>query len=132
MSELVAYQKAYDFMLWVFQKTDAFPKSKRFTIGQRLENALLDLVTGLYMVQYSSKSKKEILHISEIFDNVKLLLKISYDARLIGHKSFSHAVKQSDEIGAMMFHSRSYMNYPSSCNFSVTRWKPYLPSSSRK
>jgi hypothetical protein len=35
MSELKPFQKTYDFLVWVFAKTDSFPKSKRFSVGQR-------------------------------------------------------------------------------------------------
>jgi hypothetical protein len=40
--DLILYKKMYDFLVWYFNKTDSFPKSKRFSIGQRLENLLLN------------------------------------------------------------------------------------------
>jgi len=35
--ELKLFQRTYDFLVWVFAKTDGFPKSKRFSVGLRLE-----------------------------------------------------------------------------------------------
>ena len=41
----VAVAKAYDFVLWLVQKVENFPKSHRFTIGERLVANGLDLLT---------------------------------------------------------------------------------------
>ena len=102
MSELILYQKSYDFLVWVFNKTDGFPKSKRFSIGQRLETVLLDYITLVYKFKYSRKTYKSGLAISAKFDEVKLLIKICYDTKLISKNSFAYAMNSSDEIGAMI------------------------------
>ncbi|HSV97790.1 MAG TPA: four helix bundle protein [Spirochaetota bacterium] len=102
MSELVPFQKSYDFLVWMFNKTDGFPKSKRFSIGQRLENALLDHISLVYRFKYSKNREKTLFVLSAKFDEIKLLLKICYDSRLIAKNSFAFAMKQCDEIGALI------------------------------
>ncbi|HPS58020.1 MAG TPA: four helix bundle protein [Spirochaetota bacterium] len=102
MSELKLYQKSYDFMLWLFNKTDGFPKSKRFSVGQRIENTMLEFVIMLNNLQYSKPNRRELYMLSVKFDEVKLLVKISYDAKLIAKNSFAYAVERCDEIGSML------------------------------
>jgi hypothetical protein len=41
--DFLLYKKSYDLLVWSFNKTNGFPKSKRFSIGKRLEDKLLDL-----------------------------------------------------------------------------------------
>ena len=102
MSDLLVYQKSYDFLVWAFNKTEGFPKSKRFSIGQRLESRLLDLVTGLNRLQYTKNNEKLVQSISATFDEIKLILKICYDTKLLSHSSFVFTVEKCDEIGAMI------------------------------
>ena len=102
MSELVRFQKAYDFLVWVFAKTDGFPKSKRFSIGQRLEVLLLDLVVLLNGLQYSKERARKLFRVSAAFDEIKLLMKHSHDTRLISRDSFAYSLHFADEIGAMI------------------------------
>ncbi len=102
MSELLLYQKSYDFLVWMFNKTDGFPKSKRFSIGQRIENLLLDYMVLVYQFQYSKKGEKSVFALSAKFDEIKMMVKICYDTKLLGHGSFAYAVERCDEIGAMI------------------------------
>ena len=81
MSELIVYQKAYSLLLDVFARTDGFPKSKRFSLGQRLESRLLDMITMLHGYRYVRNKVARAVEISACFDEVKLLLKIAHDAK---------------------------------------------------
>ena len=56
----VAVAKAYDFVLWLVQKVENFPKSHRFTIGERLVANGLDLLTLLVEASYT-RQKRELL-----------------------------------------------------------------------
>ena len=40
----VVVQKAYDWALWVFPKVEKFPKSYRFSLGQNLVAASIELL----------------------------------------------------------------------------------------
>ena len=43
MRELIIYQKLYDMMLYSFPIIGRFPKDQRFTLGQQIENAMLEI-----------------------------------------------------------------------------------------
>ncbi|HPH01607.1 MAG TPA: four helix bundle protein [Spirochaetota bacterium] len=102
MSELIVYQKAYSLLLDVFARTDGFPKSKRFSLGQRLESRLLDMITMLHGYRYVRNKVARAVEISACFDEVKLLLKIAHDAKIISRPAFAHLVVRTDEIGRML------------------------------
>ena len=102
MSELLVYQKAYSLLLDVFARTDGFPKSKRFSLGQRLETRLLDMVSMLHGYRYARNKAARAVEISVCFDEVKLLLKIGHDAKIISRPAFAHLVERCDEIGRML------------------------------
>ena len=86
----------------MFQKTDGFPKSKRFSIGSRIESKLLDMITGIYRLQYMKDGSRLLHRVSSEFDEIKLLMKISYDAKLLSKDSFAYASGLCGEIGSMI------------------------------
>lgn len=43
----VVVQKAYDWALWVIPKVEKFPKSYRFTLGETLVKASIELLLHL-------------------------------------------------------------------------------------
>jgi hypothetical protein len=102
MSELKLFQKSYDFLIWVFTKTDGFPKSKRFSIGQRLENLFLDFIVLVNGLAYTRKRERKIVEISAIFDQIKLLLRLAHDTKLLSRDSFAFSLGFTEEIGAMI------------------------------
>jgi hypothetical protein len=40
----IVVQKAYDWALWIVPKVEKFPRSYRFSLGQRLVSASLELL----------------------------------------------------------------------------------------
>jgi len=42
--EFLAIKRGYDFSKWLLQHTGKFPKSYRFSVAAKLENAILDFI----------------------------------------------------------------------------------------
>jgi hypothetical protein len=99
MDELQLYQKAYDFLLWVFNKTDGFPKSKRFSVGTRLENLFLNFIVLVNSLQYTKEKKRKLIKCSALFDEIKLMFKLCYDTKLISQKNFAFTFTDSRTSG---------------------------------
>ena len=60
--------KTYDLMLWIVQKVEKFPKSYRFSVGQRLIDTGLDLLLLLVEAAYR-KDKREALRTAGVRTN---------------------------------------------------------------
>jgi hypothetical protein len=43
----VVVQKAYEFSIWLIRKVENFPRSYRFSVGDRLVQGILDLLLRL-------------------------------------------------------------------------------------
>ena len=46
-TEPAVFQQAYDLTQWYAHHTGNFPKTHRFTLGDRIENGLMDLLGSL-------------------------------------------------------------------------------------
>lgn len=52
----IVVQKAYDWALWVIPKVEKFPRSYRFSIGQSLVAASLELLLHLVDATYQARN----------------------------------------------------------------------------
>jgi len=52
----VVVQKAYDWAFWIIPKVEKFPKSYRFSIGQSLVSASIELLMNLVDATYQARN----------------------------------------------------------------------------
>lgn len=48
-----AVNACHDLLLWIIPQLDKLPRVRRFTLGERIENGLLDVLEGLTDAAYS-------------------------------------------------------------------------------
>lgn len=79
-------------------------KSARYTIGERIENKLLDLLELSYITYFTEKDKK-LEKISEcilITDSLKFLISVAWEGKLISNKNCEDMALKFEEIGKML------------------------------
>lgn len=93
--------KAYDFALWLLPKVEKFPRSYRFSVGDRLVAGALDLLSGLVEASYSSRKSSFLQKASADINVLRYLLRLAKDLRLLSMESYLFAVERLDEVGRM-------------------------------
>ena len=79
-----------------------FPKTKRYTLGEKLDNTTLDILELLFSVP-STKNKVEILQqISTKVDLLKVLLRLAKDSLAIQNNKYLELEAYLQEIGRML------------------------------
>ena len=98
----VVVDKTYDLALWLIQKVEKFPKSYRFSVGQRLIDTGLDLLLLLVDAAYR-KDKREPLRTAGLRTNaLRFLLRLAHDLRLLSESAYAFATERLDEVGRMV------------------------------
>ena len=98
----VVVDKTYDLVLWLVQKVEKFPKSYRFSVGQRLIDTGLDLLLLLVDAVYR-KDKREPLRMAGLRTNaLRFLLRLAHDLRLLSESAYAFATERLDEVGRMV------------------------------
>ena len=94
----------YEFLDWLLDKTEKFPKKSRFTIVSRIDNLGLDIMEGLVIASYSGRDKKiRILKDINIkLERLRVLLRLSSKRKFINLTSFEYAMRKVDECGKMV------------------------------
>ena len=69
----VVVQKAYEFSIWLIRKVENFPRSYRFSVGDRLVQGVLDQLLRLVDAAYS-RDKFRILSVNGMLNRMRFLL----------------------------------------------------------
>jgi hypothetical protein len=103
MSEgLKAIPKTYDLLKWLLPIISKFPKDKRYTLGQRLENKILDILELLLQANYS-KVKDDLLKKANLdLEVLRHLVRLCYDLQFINLKRYEFCSQQINEIGKLV------------------------------
>src|ERR1035438_7625458 len=102
-SELpVVVQKAYELNLWLVKKVESFPRSYRFSVGDRLVHGVLDLLLRLVDAAYSRDKAGILMEVSGMLNRMRFLLRLAKDLNLLNVDSYGHAAERVEEIGRMV------------------------------
>jgi len=102
-SELpVVVQKAYEFSLWLVRKVENFPRSYRFSVGDRLVHGVLDLLLRLVDAAYSRDKVGILMEVNGMLNRMRFLLRLAKDLNLLTVDSYGHAAERVEEIGRMV------------------------------
>jgi len=92
----------YDFLRWLLEKTEKFPKSVRFSFTVRIENLALDVIEGIIEARYSGERKAILRRIDLDLEKMRVLLRMCYDLRYLDAKGYEFASRQINEAGKMI------------------------------
>ena len=98
----IVVTKAYDLVLWLMKKVESFPRSYRFTIGERLAAQSLDLLTLLTEAAYTRQKETLLQQASQKVNAVRLLLRMAKDLQILTVDSYAFSAGQLDEVGRMV------------------------------
>ncbi|BAS67091.1 four helix bundle protein [Bathymodiolus septemdierum thioautotrophic gill symbiont] len=110
-SELSVYKIGYDFLLEIYNRTKKFPREYKFSLGEKMKQASLDLLIDVYK---ANKSRKEtrIIHIENARQSVEVLrlfLRISKDLQLLSTKGFASLNIMIQDLSKQLTAWQKYM-----------------------
>ncbi|MDZ7266081.1 MAG: diversity-generating retroelement protein Avd [candidate division KSB1 bacterium] len=100
--ELKLVQKSYDLCQWLFNHTEKFPKSRRFSMAVRIENQFLDFLELVSLASYRKQKLPLLQKADEHLFFLRLLVRLSHSMKLITTGSYEFAAQGLDEIGRML------------------------------
>jgi four helix bundle protein len=98
------FQKSYDLYKLLYLYVGSFPKKDRYTLGQRIENSLLDFIESIILACQLAKTEKlPILQKASIkLDVVKVFIRLCKDLKVLDNKKYLILESQIQEIGKML------------------------------
>lgn len=100
--DIPIFAKLYDFYKNLSQTIATFPKTKRYSLGQKLENLTLDAFELLFSIPISTNKLEILKQISVKIDLIKVLLRLSKDTQAVKNNKYLELQALLQEIGKML------------------------------
>ena len=104
MEELKVISDFYDFMLWLIQHTEQFPRHHRYSLGIAMENRLQTILKLLIRAKYT-KGETKAGHLSDANIELEVLrfqVRLAKDLKALPIKSHGHAAEVMLSIGSQI------------------------------
>jgi four helix bundle protein len=102
MKESPLFVKAYEFLLWLIPLTQKFPKSQRFVMAKRIEDAALSFYELLIEAGKRPDNDAVLLESDLALEKLRLHLRLCRDLKLTSIGQYEHASRMVVEIGKML------------------------------
>jgi hypothetical protein len=100
--DIPIFAKSYEFYKRLTLGIVTFPKTKRYTLGQKLDNITLDIFELLFSVTNSDNKIETLYKISNKIDLLKILLRLAKDTLALTNKNYLELQEILQEIGKML------------------------------
>ena len=87
-NNLPVYKISYDLLVEIFMFTKNFSREYKYTLGERLKNETIDMITNIFRAN-TSENKYDILQKArENIEIIRLYMRLLKDLKQVGTKKF--------------------------------------------
>jgi len=94
--------KWYDWLRWLLDRVDSFPKNQRFIFGTRLADRAIGVLELLLEAAYSSEKQQLLARANREIEVLRWLVRLAKDRTLLTQKQYLFACKGLAECGRMV------------------------------
>jgi hypothetical protein len=100
--EFLVFDKWFEFLEWLLELTNKFPKKIRFTLTTRVDNTALDILENIILYRYDPGARKNgFKEINIKFEKLRVFLRLCHRQKYISHQQHEHAILRLNEVGRM-------------------------------
>ena len=101
-NELPVNQKIYDLIVWLTNHLDNFPRSRRHTLGKRIEDVLYDLLEQCIEARFSRDKTIKVgcLRLANIkLEQLRYFICLAHQQKLMNGKQYQFVSVNINDIG---------------------------------
>ncbi|MEQ1618765.1 MAG: diversity-generating retroelement protein Avd [Terricaulis sp.] len=92
-------EELFQFVVWLTDKVEKFPKSHKFSIGDRIQTQSLELLELVIEATYT-KDRAALLRRAQLrVEQMRFLFRLCDEVKLLNHTAYEHAARSLDSIG---------------------------------
>ena len=93
-------QKCHELILWIIPQLDKFPRQRRFTLGDKIEQRLLDVLELLIEATYMHRGKARLLEqVNTQLTVLRHLWRLTFELKIIAQKKYIYGGQLLVELG---------------------------------
>jgi hypothetical protein len=100
--QLDVVTKTYDLALWLLPQVAKFPRAHRFTLGERMESAVLDVLEQLVEAQYTARKLELLRQVNRRLERLRFLVRLAKDLQVLGQRRYEHACERLHDVGSLV------------------------------
>lgn len=100
--DIPIFTKLYSLYRAISEALPSFPKTQRYSLGERLDRIVLDILELLFFVPMSPSKLETLQTMSVKVDLLKVLLRLAKDTKAISHGKYLTLQEMLQEIGKML------------------------------
>ena len=104
MKQSPIFARTHDLVLWLLQRSESFPRSQRFVLTKRLQDAALDFQETL--VEAALGQEQDLLGCLRQADvelgKLRFYLRLCHDLHLISTNQYGHTARMVNEVGRLL------------------------------
>ena len=90
------------FLLWLVPTVEKFPRSQKFTLGDRIQSTALDVLERLIEATYTRSRAKTLQAANLGVEKLRILFRLATDLRVLDLRRYEFAARSLDEIGRLI------------------------------
>lgn len=104
MSEMVIFTRTFEFISWLIPRLDSFPRSQRFGVTKRLQDAALDFYETITAANNCRGAERQrLLRLADShLDRVRFYLRLALRWAWLNEGQYQHAARMIAEIGRLL------------------------------
>ena len=99
MSEPAAVVGLYDLVKWYGDRTLRFPRPLRVTLGDRIDNRLLDMLELAVQARYSADPRELLQRINSELNVLRYLTRLAHERGCLALSQYEYAARAIDSVG---------------------------------
>jgi hypothetical protein len=96
------FAKTESFMLWLFQHTAKYPKSERFRLAKRIDDALLNFHLCLNQAVHSDTPLEHLTQADVHLNLLRTYLRLGLELKHTSPDQYRHASEHMEELGRLL------------------------------
>ena len=94
-----AVQACHELLAWLIPLLDDFPRARRFTLGERLETGLLEVLEELVDASYSRDKRVPLSRANRRLSVNRHLWRLALELKVINLKRYEHGARLMEGLG---------------------------------
>jgi hypothetical protein len=94
-----AVQACHELAAWIIPQLEKFPRTQRFTLGERIETKLFDVLEQLLKASYSRQKREALQEANLQLEMLRHFWRLAYEIKVIALKRYEQGAKQMDGLG---------------------------------
>jgi four helix bundle protein len=101
---MTIFTRTYDFLTWLIPRSAGFPRSQRFVVTKRLQDAALDFQERILEAnRLRGRARLQRLHVADAeLDKVRLYLRLTVLWEWLNEGQYQHVSRMVQEIGKLL------------------------------